>query len=69
MYSDILIFKGERFDKVASQMSEDKARQGGDLGWKVRGSMTGLFQEAAVRSFTLIKFALQPSTLGRRILE
>ena len=34
---------GERFDTVAAACSEDKARQGGDLGWKTR-------QEVVVRS-------------------
>ncbi|KAF1556175.1 Peptidyl-prolyl cis-trans isomerase NIMA-interacting 4, partial [Eudyptula minor] len=38
---------GLRFSEVASQYSEDKARQGGDLGWMTRGSMVGPFQEAA----------------------
>lgn len=46
---------GKKFSDVATQLSEDKARQGGDLGWKTRGSMVGPFQEAA--------FALQPSTV------
>uniref|UniRef100_A0A8D0GNZ8 Peptidyl-prolyl cis-trans isomerase n=1 Tax=Sphenodon punctatus TaxID=8508 RepID=A0A8D0GNZ8_SPHPU len=41
---------GVRFSEVASQYSEDKARQGGDLGWMTRGSMVGPFQDAA---FTL----------------
>ncbi|KFM65955.1 Peptidyl-prolyl cis-trans isomerase NIMA-interacting 4, partial [Stegodyphus mimosarum] len=36
-----------KFNEVAAQYSEDKARQGGDLGWMVRGSMVGPFQEAA----------------------
>ncbi|XP_051006651.1 peptidyl-prolyl cis-trans isomerase NIMA-interacting 4-like [Acomys russatus] len=36
-----------RFSEVASQYNEDKARQGGDLGWMTRGSMVGPFQEAA----------------------
>ena len=36
-----------RFSEVATQYSEDKARQGGDLGWMTRGSMVGPFQEAA----------------------
>ncbi|KAJ1993569.1 Peptidyl-prolyl cis-trans isomerase pin4 [Dimargaris cristalligena] len=43
-----------RFDKVAELYSEDKAKQGGSLGWMVRGSMVGPFQDAA--------FALTPST-------
>ncbi|KAG5852217.1 hypothetical protein ANANG_G00060060 [Anguilla anguilla] len=38
---------GVRFSEVASQYSEDKARQGGDLGWMTRGSMVGPFQDAA----------------------
>ncbi|CAI2172272.1 11429_t:CDS:2 [Funneliformis geosporum] len=45
-----------RFDKVAELYSEDKAKQGGSLGWMNRGSMVGEFQDAA--------FALQPSALG-----
>ncbi|KAI0233945.1 Peptidyl-prolyl cis-trans isomerase NIMA-interacting 4 [Lamellibrachia satsuma] len=38
---------GEKFNEVATQYSEDKARQGGDLGWMTRGSMVGPFQDAA----------------------
>ncbi|XP_028816151.1 peptidyl-prolyl cis-trans isomerase NIMA-interacting 4 isoform X1 [Denticeps clupeoides] len=38
---------GVRFSEVAAQYSEDKARQGGDLGWMTRGSMVGPFQDAA----------------------
>ncbi|KAK2573894.1 Peptidyl-prolyl cis-trans isomerase NIMA-interacting 4, partial [Acropora cervicornis] len=30
---------GQKFNEVASAYSEDKARQGGDLGWMTRGSM------------------------------
>ena len=45
---------GEKFNIVAQQYSEDKARNGGDLGWMTRGSMVGPFQEAA--------FALSTST-------
>ncbi|KAF0464939.1 FKBP-like protein [Gigaspora margarita] len=48
-----------RFDKVAEEYSEDKAKQGGSLGWMARGSMVGAFQEAA--------FALQPSSLDKPI--
>lgn len=38
---------GEKFNVVASEMSEDKAKSGGDLGWQLRGQMVGPFQEAA----------------------
>ncbi|XP_041050966.1 peptidyl-prolyl cis-trans isomerase NIMA-interacting 4 isoform X2 [Carcharodon carcharias] len=50
---------GMKFNEVASQHSEDKARQGGDLGWMTRGSMVGPFQEAA--------FALSNSTTDKPI--
>jgi len=50
---------GVKFNVVAEQYSEDKARQGGDLGWMIRGSMVGPFQEAA--------FALQVSTLDKPV--
>ncbi|KAH9074207.1 FKBP-like protein [Lactarius deliciosus] len=48
---------GERFDKVAQECSEDKAKAGGSLGWMVRGSMV----DAA--------FALEPSTVDKPILS
>lgn len=47
---------GMKFNEVAAAYSEDKARQGGDLGWMMRGSMVGPFQDAA--------FALPVSSLG-----
>lgn len=47
---------GEKFNVVAAEMSEDKAKSGGDLGWQVRGQMVGPFQEAA--------FNLPKSTLA-----
>ncbi|XP_072179918.1 peptidyl-prolyl cis-trans isomerase NIMA-interacting 4-like [Diadema setosum] len=50
---------GERFNSVAEKYSEDKARQGGDLGWMTRGSMVGPFQDAA--------FNLQPSTVDKPV--
>ncbi|KAI8972832.1 FKBP-like protein [Trametes punicea] len=53
--------EGQRFDKVAQEYSEDKAKAGGSLGWQVRGSMVGPFQEAA--------FALQPSTVDKPIVS
>ncbi|KAH9598970.1 hypothetical protein LSM04_004811 [Trypanosoma melophagium] len=39
--------EGTSFADVAREYSEDKARNGGDLGWKMRGEMVGPFQEAA----------------------
>jgi NIMA-interacting peptidyl-prolyl cis-trans isomerase 4 len=38
---------GAKFDEVAREMSEDKARQGGSLGWKVRGSLMQDFEKVA----------------------
>ena len=35
--------------QVASQMSEDKARQGGSLGWKTRQDVVGVFADAAFK--------------------
>ncbi|CCM04397.1 uncharacterized protein FIBRA_06573 [Fibroporia radiculosa] len=49
--------EGQRFDKVAQEYSEDKAKAGGSLGWMTRGSMVGPFQDVA--------FALEPSTVDR----
>lgn len=45
---------GDKFNVVASELSEDKAKTGGDLGWMTRQGMAGPFAEAA--------FQLQPST-------
>lgn len=53
------IKSGVKFSEVAANYSEDKARQGGDLGWMTRGSMVGPFQEAA--------FALPVSTIDKPI--
>ncbi|KAJ2553431.1 Peptidyl-prolyl cis-trans isomerase pin4, partial [Coemansia sp. RSA 1933] len=39
--------EGTKFDAVAREFSEDKAKQGGNLGRQVRGGMVGPFQEAA----------------------
>ncbi|MCJ1372588.1 Peptidyl-prolyl cis-trans isomerase pin4 [Loxospora ochrophaea] len=47
---------GAKFDEVAREFSEDKARQGGSLGWKVRGSLDAAFEKAA--------YDLEPSTTG-----
>jgi parvulin-like peptidyl-prolyl isomerase len=46
--------EGVKFDEVARTYSEDKARQGGALGWKTKGSLDPKFEEVA--------FALEPST-------
>jgi len=38
---------GKAFDKVAAEFSEDKARQGGSLGFMNRAGMVGPFQQEA----------------------
>lgn len=48
--------EGAKFDDVAREMSEDKARQGGSLGWKVRGSLLAEFEKVA--------YELEVSTTG-----
>lgn len=48
---------GEGFDKVAREMSEDKARQAGSLGWKTKGSLDPAFEE--------VVFKLDPSTVSK----
>ncbi|KAJ3764090.1 hypothetical protein EV360DRAFT_32219 [Lentinula raphanica] len=53
------IQEGHSFDKVAQEYSEDKAK--GFLGWMVRGSMVGAFQDAA--------FALTPSTVDKPVVS
>ncbi|KAF9051569.1 hypothetical protein BJ165DRAFT_1449746 [Panaeolus papilionaceus] len=53
------IKEGQSFNKVAQEYSEDKAKAGGSLGWMVRGSMVGAFQDTA--------FALTPSTVDKPI--
>ncbi|KAN0084206.1 hypothetical protein V8E55_007710 [Tylopilus felleus] len=52
---------GQRFDKIAQEYSEDKAKAGGSLGWMTRGSMVGAFQDAA--------FGLTPSIVDKPILS
>ncbi|KAF2455989.1 peptidyl-prolyl cis-trans isomerase NIMA-interacting 4, partial [Lineolata rhizophorae] len=47
---------GAKFDEVAREFSEDKARQGGSLGWKTRGSLLPEFEKVA--------YELEPSTTG-----
>ncbi|VDK70700.1 unnamed protein product [Onchocerca ochengi] len=50
---------GLKFNEVAANYSEDKAKSGGDLGWMTRGSMVGAFQDAA--------FALPNSTVDNPV--
>ncbi|KAK1765750.1 hypothetical protein QBC33DRAFT_543838 [Phialemonium atrogriseum] len=47
---------GAKFDEVARDFSEDKARQGGSLGWKAKGSLDPQFEAVA--------YALETSTTG-----
>jgi len=46
---------GAKFDEVAKEYSEDKARVGGALGWKKRGDLEPAFADKA--------FELEASTL------
>ncbi|KAK9463886.1 peptidyl-prolyl cis-trans isomerase NIMA-interacting 4 [Lipomyces oligophaga] len=50
---------GGKFDAIAREYSEDKARAGGDLGWKPRGSLNRTFEDAA--------YVLAPSTVDKPI--
>ncbi|KAJ5294602.1 hypothetical protein PENANT_c006G04584 [Penicillium antarcticum] len=47
---------GTKFDEVAREFSEDKARQGGSLGWKTRGALDPAFENVA--------FELEASSTG-----
>ena len=38
---------GEDFAAIAREMSEDKARSGGDLGWFGKGAMEKTFEDVA----------------------
>ncbi|KAH5690247.1 hypothetical protein HBI88_167060 [Parastagonospora nodorum] len=49
-----LLADGQKFDEVARELSEDKARQGGSLGWKTRGQLLPEFEKVA--------YELEPST-------
>ncbi|GAM28563.1 hypothetical protein SAMD00019534_117390 [Acytostelium subglobosum LB1] len=44
---NLITQEGKSFADVAMQFSEDKARQGGSLGWKQRGDLAGSFSEKA----------------------
>ncbi|KAK9822780.1 hypothetical protein WJX74_007971 [Apatococcus lobatus] len=50
---------GEKFEQVAREASEDKARQGGDLGWKTRQEVVSAFAIAAF-SLEVGEFTKQP---------
>ncbi|KAH6624402.1 hypothetical protein B0J18DRAFT_428139, partial [Chaetomium sp. MPI-SDFR-AT-0129] len=52
---------GEKFDAVAREMSEDKAKAGGSLGWKTKGSLDPQFEEVA--------FKLPPSPVDSPTFE
>jgi len=54
-----LLEAGTDFGTVAREHSEDKARQGGALGWKVRGSL--------LQDFEKVAYELQVSTTGKPI--
>lgn len=47
---------GVKFDEVAREFSEDKARTGGSLGWKKRGDLDPIFEAVA--------FELEASTVN-----
>ncbi|KAK4123622.1 FKBP-like protein, partial [Parathielavia appendiculata] len=38
---------GEKFDAVARDMSEDKAKAGGSLGWQIKGNLDPDFEKVA----------------------
>ncbi|KAK4541703.1 Peptidyl-prolyl cis-trans isomerase pin4 [Oleoguttula mirabilis] len=38
---------GSKFDEVAREFSEDKARAGGSLGWKTKGALMPEFENVA----------------------
>lgn len=44
---------GEKFNIVAQEMSEDKAKSGGDLGWQVRGQMGKLCEGNSFSLFSM----------------
>jgi peptidyl-prolyl cis-trans isomerase D len=53
------VLKGEDFDKLAQQLSEDSgsAREGGDLGYNTKGKMVAPFDDA--------QFALKPGEISQ----
>ncbi|KAK3301955.1 uncharacterized protein B0T15DRAFT_287575 [Chaetomium strumarium] len=52
---------GEKFDVVAREMSEDKAKAGGSLGWQAKGNLDPAFEKVA--------FELPPSPVDSPTVE
>lgn len=48
----VALTSGENFADVAKKFSEDKARNGGLLGWMQKGQLTKIFEEAAFKLST-----------------
>lgn len=51
-----MLKEGISFATVAEKFSEDKAKQGGSLGWLARGGMVGAFQ-GTVDTIIIIKIS------------
>ncbi|KAF8260840.1 hypothetical protein EI94DRAFT_1780380 [Lactarius quietus] len=62
---------GERFDKVAQECSEDKAKAGGSLGWMVRGSMVCIVWHLIPHEGALSGRSVRPrpSTVDKPVLS
>ncbi|KAL4911252.1 hypothetical protein BDW74DRAFT_142630 [Aspergillus multicolor] len=54
------IRNGSKFDDVAREYSEDKARAGGSLGWKNKGELDPSFEEVA--------YGLEESSTGKPVV-
>jgi len=52
--------EGVAFNKVAEEFSEDKARQGGSLGWQTKGTLDPAFESVA--------FALETSATSSPVI-
>ncbi|KAH8683183.1 hypothetical protein BGZ60DRAFT_345001, partial [Tricladium varicosporioides] len=63
---------GAKFDEVAREFSEDKARNGGALGWKTRGDLDPAFEAVAFEleasSTTNPKYAEVKTGFGYHII-
>lgn len=51
-----MLKEGTSFATVAEKYSEDKAKQGGSLGWLARGGMVGAFQGTKNRMISFFYF-------------